>query len=133
MTNWRNDIVRLMLFVLIMGISSFVLDWQRKRAYFHLKLQGDLLELANEAIFITDVQHRVVYWNGGAERLYGWTKSEVLGMDVGHLMDSIYPGGRDICDRALEDTKHWHGRLLRKNKRGEFVVTESNSDSAFRN
>jgi len=126
MTNWRNDLVRLMLFVLIMGTSSFVLDWQRKRANFHLQLQGDLLELADEAIFITDVKHRVVYWNGGAERLYGWTKSEVLGMDVGHLMDSIYPGGREICDRALEDTKHWHGRLLRKNKRGEFVVTESN-------
>src|SRR5207248_10487818 len=41
--------------------------------------KSDLLELASEAILVLDAERRVIFWNQGAERLYGWTRSEALG------------------------------------------------------
>ena len=36
-------------------------------------------EVHDYAIFLTDLAGRVVSWNGGAERLLGWTEAEILG------------------------------------------------------
>ena len=38
-----------------------------------------LIDRANDAILALDVQDRIVFWNAGAERLYGWKATEVLG------------------------------------------------------
>jgi len=125
MTDWKNDLVRLALYVFIMSTTCYFLDRQRKRADFHIGLQDDLLELADEAIIITDPQHRVLYWNGGAERLYGWTKAEAIGKDPGTLLETTYPEAREECDRKLGASGTWHGRLLRRCMRGEYAVVDS--------
>ncbi len=44
-----------------------------------LKQQAMLLDQARDAIVVKDLHHRIQFWNAGAERLYGWTRDEVLG------------------------------------------------------
>jgi PAS domain S-box-containing protein len=36
-------------------------------------------EVHDYAIFLTDLEGRVISWNGGAERLLGWMEAEILG------------------------------------------------------
>jgi PAS domain S-box-containing protein len=36
-------------------------------------------EVQDYAIFLVDLEGRVVSWNAGAERLLGWTEEEILG------------------------------------------------------
>jgi integral membrane sensor domain MASE1 len=51
-----------------------------------LAYQANLLDLANEAIFVRGGDGRITYWNKGAERLYGWTKEEALGKTTHELI-----------------------------------------------
>jgi diguanylate cyclase (GGDEF)-like protein/PAS domain S-box-containing protein len=40
-----------------------------------------IAEGSNDAIFIRDAERKIVYWNEGAGRLYGYTAAEILGKD----------------------------------------------------
>jgi PAS domain S-box-containing protein len=44
-----------------------------------VRFQARLLACAEEAIVAVDNDHRVLYWNAGAERLYGWSAEEATG------------------------------------------------------
>ena len=41
--------------------------------------QAALLDLAHDAILVRDQDSRIVFWNDGAERVYGYTRAEALG------------------------------------------------------
>src|SRR6476469_7245697 len=44
--------------------------------------RAQLLELATEAIVMRGMNGNLLYWNSGAEGLYGWKREEVLGKDL---------------------------------------------------
>jgi PAS domain S-box-containing protein len=44
-----------------------------------------LLDLSNDAILVLDLEHRIQFWNHGAEELYGWSREEALGK-VSHAL-----------------------------------------------
>ena len=44
--------------------------------------RAQLLELATEAIVMRDMNGNLLYWNAGAESLYGWKREDVLGKDL---------------------------------------------------
>src|SRR6266480_2229125 len=48
--------------------------------------QAQLLDLVTDTIFARDMDGRVTYWNQSAERMYGWTKEEVLGQSTFELL-----------------------------------------------
>ena len=54
---------------------------------------------AFDAITTTDLQGRILAWNPGAERLYGWTEAEALHLSLG---ERIPPA---LMDEALERLK----------------------------
>jgi PAS domain S-box-containing protein len=64
---------------------------ERKRAEERLREQAVLLDKATDATLVLDPEDRVVYWNRGAERIYGWSAAEAVGSPVealhcrGHL------------------------------------------------
>ena len=47
--------------------------------------QASLLDKAQDAIIVRDLEHRITYWNKSAERLYGWTAAEVIGTTAPEL------------------------------------------------
>ncbi|HUP24428.1 MAG TPA: PAS domain S-box protein, partial [Thermoanaerobaculia bacterium] len=51
---------------------------ERHKASERLAEQAALLDAANEAILVKDLDRRIVYWNKGAERIYGWTAEEAI-------------------------------------------------------
>ncbi len=49
-----------------------------------LRKQAQLLELAHDTIVVCDMNGTIVFWNKGAQEMYGWTKEEVLGKKSGY-------------------------------------------------
>src|SRR5947209_11327456 len=51
---------------------------ERKLAEERIRQQAELINSARDAIFVTDLDHRIIFWNKGAERVYGYSAEEVL-------------------------------------------------------
>src|SRR5262249_41843373 len=50
-----------------------------------LRKQAALLSLAHDAIIVRDADSRIVFWNSGAEKTYGWTALEAAGRSTHEL------------------------------------------------
>src|SRR5260221_1749146 len=80
-----------------------------------LRLLPLLLEAVQQAVIATDLKGTILYWNRFAERLYGWSASEVTGKNIadvlmpatereyGHEVISKWPyGTRDPTEWVLQ-------------------------------
>src|SRR5690606_13110861 len=52
-----------------------------------IREQANLLDLATDAIVVRDMEGRILFWNRGAEKHYGWPREEVLGKQI---LEGIY-------------------------------------------
>ncbi len=80
---------------------------ERKRAEERIRQQASLLDRAQDAILVCDLNHQILYWNKGAERMYGHPVSEVLGKniaDVLHGGDNTVP---KTANTALLERDEW--------------------------
>ncbi|MGH8518603.1 MAG: GAF domain-containing protein, partial [Panacagrimonas sp.] len=55
---------------------------ERRQSEIKLREQASLLDQAKDAIVVRDLDGRIRYWNKGAERLYGWSSTDVLGQSM---------------------------------------------------
>ncbi len=90
-----------------------------------LQQQADLLNLANEAIFARQLDSRVIYWNRGAEQLYGYSQDEAIGSFSHELLATEFPRGWDHFGAALLAAGEWSGELKQKTKHGRYIDLES--------
>ena len=114
------------LLALLEGVGSQLGDFrERRRAEERVREQGALIEHAREAIIVTGLDHRVRFWNRGAERLYGVSDTEAVGQDAGRLF-----GGRsevelhDARDRALSQGE-WAGLLEQRGRRDRLMKVQN--------
>lgn len=52
-----------------------------------------ILEIAADAIISVDERQRIVHYNSGAERIFGWSAAEVMGKELSFLLPTRYRGG----------------------------------------
>jgi PAS domain S-box-containing protein len=52
-----------------------------------------ILEIAADAIISIDERQRIVHFNSGAERIFGWTATEALGRELSFLLPERFRGG----------------------------------------
>lgn len=107
----------------IITVSALALRNQSSKGT--LQKQIDLLNLTHDAIVAYDLEGRITFWSQGAQRLYGWHESEVLGKDIHELTrtDSALPLA-ELVKGALESSG-WKGELTRRAKDGRSVVVSS--------
>jgi two-component system, cell cycle sensor histidine kinase and response regulator CckA len=98
---------------------------KRRAAETALLRQARLLHLASDAIVIGDLKGRVSYWNQGAERLYGWTRSEALGKVFDELLDTQYPSPPERVRARLLEEGRWEGELVQSRHDGERLTVLS--------
>jgi two-component system, cell cycle sensor histidine kinase and response regulator CckA len=99
---------------------------RNERANQTLREQASLLDKAQDAILVTDLQRRLTFWNKSAERLYGWTAAEALGQSMTELCYS--DGESREVQQAFEDVLRkgeWTGELQPLTKAGRRMVIES--------
>jgi len=90
-----------------------------------LRERADLLELATEAILVRDPAGVLKYWNAGAEALYGWDRSEVLGNSVHEILETEFPVEAKNSESTLIDHGRWEGNLVQKTRDGREVIVAS--------
>lgn len=97
---------------------------QRRQAEAALKEQGQVLDLA--PVFIRDpVNEKLLFWNTGAEQMYGWNEEEALGKAAYNLLRTVFPEPREKLQAILFARGHWEGELLHTRRDGEQIVVAS--------
>jgi len=87
--------------------------------------QAALLDITYDAIFVRNMENQIVYWNLGAERLYGWRQDEARGKVTHTLLQTIFPAPLAQIDSQLLKTGSWEGELIHKRSDGSDVTVSS--------
>ena len=90
-----------------------------------LARQAQMLDLSNEAIFAWEPDGKIVYWNKGAERMYGFDSSETVGRYTVQLLKTIYIEQTPDITPHLEEAGEWRGILEHTTKAGDKILVES--------
>jgi PAS domain S-box len=90
-----------------------------------LKRQADLLNLSNDAIFSSELNGPILYWNRGAEKIYGFSMEEALGKTSFELLKTRYPDGIEKIHDTLDKEGIWKGELEHTCKNGRQIFVES--------
>ena len=106
-----------------MGILADITEC--KRAEEELRRQAELLDLAHDAIIVRDLDHRVVFWNAGAEETYGWGKAEVQGQETHKLLKTEFPQPWEELEAELFRQGQWQGELSHTRRDGRRIVVTS--------
>ncbi|HET9013644.1 MAG TPA: ATP-binding protein, partial [Gemmatimonadaceae bacterium] len=96
---------------------------ERQRTDAQVREQAALPDIAHEAILVKDMQGRIIFWNKGAERIYGWTAAEALGRDAVELLHDDAADFR-AAHAALLHRNDWEGELTRRAKDGRNLVVQ---------
>src|SRR6266852_9647226 len=84
---------------------------------------ANILESSTEySVIGKDLDGKILLWNEGARRLYGYEPEEVVGKansSILHVPDDVTSGKpRELLDAAIRDGK-WEGTLRRRRKNGQ--------------
>ena len=91
----------------------------RKRMEEERLEQAVILDAAEDAIFLRDLQNRIRSWNKGAEHIYGWKAGEVMDKDAA---DILYEGRKEELQRIRTelDTKGtYEGEIRQYHRTGK--------------
>ncbi|MCG6135329.1 MAG: CBS domain-containing protein [Nostoc sp. LLA-1] len=98
---------------------------ERQHAEQKIREQAALLDIATDAIFVRDLENRILFWSQGSERLYGWTAEESLGKKVHEL---FYRDSHSQLEVGLDATiaeGSWSGELEQITKTGKKIIVAS--------
>lgn len=84
-----------------------------------------LIDESQDAIFITNLNGDITFWNRGAERLYQWTKMEVLGKNFVALLGLANNKEIPASFEATLKKGEWTGLLNQITKKKEHLTVES--------
>jgi PAS domain S-box-containing protein len=96
------------------------MEWEER-----LQRKAGLVELAYDAILVTNPSNVILLWNRAAEELYGWSEAEAIGSSATELLDTQFPVSFEEARTALEATGRWVGELTHTCRSGEKIVVES--------
>lgn len=98
---------------------------ERKQAEQKIREQAALLDIATDAIIVRDLEHKIIFWNKGAERLYGWQAAEVLGKDLHKLLYKSKSFQLETAAKVILEKGEWQGELPQTTQNGKNLIVES--------
>jgi PAS domain S-box-containing protein len=107
----------------LLGAINMLVDiTDRKRAEEHARRLASIVDSSDDAIVSTDLDGVITSWNRGAERVFGYTASEVIGKPISILI----PPGREneeseILARVRLGEKIDHYETIRRRKDGRLI------------
>jgi PAS domain S-box-containing protein len=94
-----------------------------------IREQGALLDKASDAILVCDLTGRIIYWNKGAEKIYGWLAGEALGKNVLQLLfNGIITPQAGIVFKGITENDEWNGEVQKVAKDGRRVTVQARSN-----
>jgi PAS domain S-box-containing protein len=91
-----------------------------------LSEQAALLNIATDGIFVRDFEAKILFWNQGAERIYGWENQEVLGKNIKDIFyKSISHEQEIVALKAVVKSGYWEGELRKQTKSKAEIIVQS--------
>jgi PAS domain S-box-containing protein len=123
-----HDVVLLQVFVVLVAATTILLaavTEEREQIRERLADHAQLLDLASDAILVRGLDDTISYWNHGAERLYGWTRNEVLHKPVQELLGTQYPQSIAEIKATVLSNQDWNGELTHTTRDGRHINVAS--------
>ncbi|MCC5637300.1 PAS domain S-box protein [Nostoc sp. CHAB 5844] len=106
-------------------VTSFSDISDRKQAEQKIQEQAALLDIATDAILVRSLQNQILFWNQGAERLYGWQAQEAIGKNPDQLLFKQPSPKIPVAIEKVIENGTWHGELHKVTKSGKDIIVES--------
>ncbi|MCI0536661.1 MAG: PAS domain S-box protein [Verrucomicrobiales bacterium] len=105
-------------------IGSLIDITDRRLADERIRYQAALLDKAQDAILVHDLNNQLIFWNKGAERIYGWSASEAIGERADDLLFQDTTPALE-AHRAVVEHGEWAGELRQVHKSGKELFVQS--------
>lgn len=84
-----------------------------------LREQAELLELA--PVLARSPKDRIIFWNRGAEKLYGFSRDEALGQTAHLFLGAQFSEPREKIQADLLRLGSWDGEVMHRRKDGRLI------------
>ncbi|AFZ23361.1 PAS/PAC sensor hybrid histidine kinase [Cylindrospermum stagnale PCC 7417] len=99
---------------------------ERKLAEEKIREQAALLDIATDAICVRDLDNKILFWNKGAENLYGWMAEEAWGKNATELFYDEEPAAEmEAALLSVISKGKWQGELTKITKANKQVLVAS--------
>ncbi|WP_445626340.1 PAS domain S-box protein [Nostoc sp. DSM 114167] len=99
---------------------------ERKLAEQKISEQAALLDIATDAILVRDFQSQILFWNQGAERMYGWLSTEAIGKNLQEIFHAAGTQQQlEVPLKRVIESGSWQGELNKVTKSGQKILVES--------
>jgi two-component system cell cycle sensor histidine kinase/response regulator CckA len=98
---------------------------ERKLGEERIREQAALLDQAQDAILVRDLDHNILFWNKGAERIYGWTAAEAAGKNAADLLLKEPSDQFESARQAVIEKGEWSGEMRQIRRDGTAIIVES--------
>lgn len=89
-----------------------------------LRVQSELLDKAQDAIYVQDLDKRILYWNKGAEALFGCSAEEAIGRPSSDIYTTD-PEAMALAHEILSRDGDWSGEMHKTRRDGSKIIVES--------
>ena len=98
---------------------------ERKRGEEQIREQAALLDQAQDAILVRDLDQNILFWNKGAEKIYGWSAEEVIGRNAAEILFKDRSPQFDAAREAIIRNGEWKGEIHQVRRDGNEIIVES--------
>ncbi len=98
---------------------------ERKQAEQKIREQAALLDITTDAILVRDRENQILFWNKGAEQMYGWKADDVLGKNANELLYKETSSQLEVALKTVLEIGEWQGELPQVTKDGKKIIVES--------
>ncbi|MCF7873358.1 MAG: PAS domain S-box protein [Candidatus Omnitrophica bacterium] len=87
--------------------------------------QCRLAKLIDEPVITCDLDNKILLWNQGAEKKYGWTKEEALNKDENQLLKTKANQDFRQIKKEIKKKGKWEGELVQEKSDGRKIIAWS--------
>lgn len=98
---------------------------ERKQTEHKIREQAALLDVATDAIFVCDLDEKILFWNKAAQSLYSWKKEEAINKKTRVLWHEKHVSQVEKALSIMMKHGSWQGELHQKTKSGKEIIVES--------
>ncbi|MCV3214029.1 PAS domain S-box protein [Plectonema radiosum NIES-515] len=92
---------------------------ERQQTQQKIREQAALIDITTDAIIVRDLQNQILFWNKGAENLYGWQTEDVTGYEEIFSQDSLEI---EAALKTVVESGSWQGELRRYTRKGKELI-----------
>ncbi|WP_052754487.1 PAS domain-containing hybrid sensor histidine kinase/response regulator [Calothrix sp. 336/3] len=98
---------------------------QHQKAEQKIREQSALIDIATDAILVQDLDNRILLWSQGAERLYGWEETAILGKKIDELLYQKTPPLFAVGFQQTLEQGAWQGEFEQVTQAGKTIIVTS--------